>query len=365
MTYEGDSARKSCGAPLVSATPDRYGLAPLQDSASRMTFGPPATVDLSIVIPVFNEATNVEPLCKRLRCVLETLPYRVEVIFVNDGSTDATLESVRNAAANWPIVRAVDLSRRFGKEAALTCGLSEACGRAVISMDGDLQHPPETIPQLVERWREGFEMVFARRLSREDQNLVSRVYVRAFYWLFDRLSEVRLPRDAGDFRLFDRKVVDALNGLPERNRFMKGLYAWLGFRTTAVTYECAERVGGRSKWSRLNQLRFAFDALTAFSNLPLRVFSFSGAVVSLLAFFYIAVRLVRVAIYGIDVPGYESILAAVLFLGGVQLVCLGVIGDYIGRVFEETKRRPLFVVRARYAGVPEAVSAQSESLESA
>lgn len=306
-------------------------------------------IDLSIVVPVHNEAANVAALCRRLRAVLAELPYTAEVVFVNDGSSDDTLERLRAVAAEWPAVRVIDLSRNFGKEAALTCGLAEARGRAVVSMDGDLQHPPETIPLLIERWRDGYEMVFAQRRSRGDQDLVSRAYVRAFYWLFDRLSEVRLPRDAGDFRLFDRKVVDALNRLPERNRFMKGLYAWLGFRTTAVDYECAERAAGRSKWNRFKQLRFAVDAMTAFSNLPLRVFGVAGVVVSALAFFYIVVRLVRVLIYGIDVPGYKSTLAAVLFLGGVQLVCLGVIGDYLGRVFNETKGRPLYVVRERFS----------------
>lgn len=308
------------------------------------------SVDLSIVIPVHNEAANVGPLAARLRAVLAALPYSAEVLFVNDGSTDDTLARLRALADDWPAVRVIDLSRNFGKEAALTCGLWEARGRAVITMDGDLQHPPETIPDLVARWQQGFEMVFAQRRDRADQDLASRLLARAFYWLFDRLSEVRLPRDAGDFRLFDRKVVDALNALPERNRFMKGLYAWIGFRTAAVPFVCAERAAGRSKWGRLKQLRFALAALTAFSNLPLRVFGAAGVVVSAIAFLYIAVRLVRVLIYGIDVPGYESILAAVLFLGGVQLICLGVIGDYLGRVFNETKRRPLFVVRERYQG---------------
>ncbi len=306
------------------------------------------TVDVSIVIPVYNEGATVAPLCARLHPVLAGLPYTSEVLFVNDGSTDDTLDRLRALAAEWPAIRVIDLSRNFGKEAALTCGLAEAGGSAVITMDGDLQHPPETIPHLIDRWQAGYEMVFAQRLSRSDQDALSRLYVRAFYWLFDRLSAVRLPRDAGDFRLFDRKVVDALNRLPERNRFMKGLYAWLGFRTAAVGYDCAERAGGKSKWNRLGQLRFAFDALTAFSNLPLRVFGVAGLIVSVLAFFYIVIRLIRVTVYGIDVPGYESLLAAVLFMGGVQLVCLGIIGDYLGRVFEETKRRPLYVVRERF-----------------
>lgn len=319
--------------------------------------------DLSIVIPVYNEAANIAPLALRLRAVLDALPYTAEVLFVNDGSRDDTLARLRALADTWPAVRVIDLSRNFGKEAALTCGLSEARGRAVIAMDGDLQHPPETIPELVARWRDGYEMVFAQRRNRADQDLPSRLFVRAFYWVFDRLSEVRLPRDAGDFRLFDRKVVDALNALPERNRFMKGLYAWIGFRTAAVSFSCAERASGRSKWNRFRQLRFAVDALTAFSNLPLRIFGLAGVIVSTLAFLYIVIRLVRVLIYGIDVPGYESILAVVLFLGGVQLISLGVIGDYLGRVFNETKQRPLYIVRERYQAPSLAVRAKDLSVD--
>lgn len=319
-------------------------------------------IDLSIVVPVHNEASNVEPLCQRLRAVLDSLGLSCEVIFVNDGSADETLVRLERLCAEWPAIRIIDLSRQFGKEAALTCGLAEASGRAVVTMDGDLQHPPEVIGEFVARWREGFEMVFGVRDDRADHDLISRMYVRSFYWLFDRITQVRLPRDAGDFRLFDRKVVDALNRLPERNRFMKGLYAWLGFRTVGVKYECAARASGRSKWTRFHQLRYAFDAITAFSNLPLRVLALIGGVVSLLAFFYIAVRLVRTVVFGIDVPGYESILAAVLFLGGVQLVSLGIIGDYLGRVFEETKRRPLYIIKNRI-GAAEAVTDTTGSRE--
>lgn len=307
-------------------------------------------IDLSVVVPVFNEASNIEPLCKRLRDVIETLGLSCEVIFVNDGSADDTLGKLQILRLDWPAIRIIELSRRFGKEAALTCGLAEAVGRAVVTMDGDLQHPPEVIREFVARWREGYEMVFGVRDDRADHDLISRAYVRTFYWLFDRVTQVQLPRDAGDFRLFDRKVVDALNMLPERNRFMKGLYAWLGFRTIGVSYECAARASGRSKWTRFHQLRYAFDAITAFSNLPLRVLALIGGLVSLVAFLYIVFRLVRTAVFGIDVPGYESTLAAVLFLGGVQLVCLGIIGDYLGRVFEETKRRPLYIVNNRFGG---------------
>jgi len=305
-------------------------------------------VDLSVVVPLYNEAGNVGPLLARLLAVLSRLGPSFEVLFVNDGSRDDTVERVLTAAREEPRVKLLDLSRNFGKEAALSCGLAHARGRAVVLMDGDLQHPPEVIPALLDRWREGYEMVYAQRCSRDDQDVVSRAYARSFYWLFDRLSEVHLPRDAGDFRLLDRKVVEALNALPERNRFMKGIFAWVGFRSIGVPFEAQHRESGSSKWSRVRQLRFALDGITAFSNLPLRVWGLVGAVVSSLAFLYIVFRLLRVLFYGVDVPGYESILAAILFLGGVQLMSLGIIGDYLGRVFDEAKRRPLYIVRARH-----------------
>jgi glycosyltransferase involved in cell wall biosynthesis len=305
-------------------------------------------IELTVVVPVHNEAPNVRPLCARLLPVLRDLRIAFEVIFVNDGSGDGTLDALLAVTRTEPTVHVVDLSRQFGKEAALTCGFAEARGRAVIAMDGDLQHPPELIPEMVARWREGYEMVFGVRRSRADQDPASRLYARLFYWVFERFSEVSLPAGAGDFRLLDRTVVDAVNGLSERNRFMKGLFAWVGFRSVGVPFDAADRAGGRSKFSRVRQLRFAFDGLTAFSNVPLRVWGFIGGAVSLLAFIYIVFRLIRVAVYGIDVPGYESTLVAVLFLGGVQLLSLGIIGDYLGRVFNETKRRPLYIVRRHY-----------------
>jgi glycosyltransferase involved in cell wall biosynthesis len=306
------------------------------------------SIDLTIVVPLHNEAVNVDALCARLMSVLRSLGVIFEVVFVNDGSADDTLAKLLAASGREPTLKVVDLSRRFGKEAALSCGLAHASGRAVVTMDGDLQHPPEVIPELLARWREGYEMVYAVRRHRDDQDTESRMLARTFYWLFDRMSEVRLPRDAGDFRLLDRKVVDAIIALPERSRFMKGIFAWVGFRSTGVLFDADDRAGGRSQWTRLRKLRFALDGLTSFSNLPLRVWSVVGAIISLFAFLYIVFRLIRVAIYGVDVPGYESTLMAVLFLGGVQLLSLGIIGDYLGRTFDEAKRRPLYIVRERY-----------------
>ncbi|MFZ1416361.1 MAG: glycosyltransferase family 2 protein [Defluviicoccus sp.] len=306
------------------------------------------SVDLSVIVPLKNEEANLANLWARLEPVLRGLSMGFEVLLINDGSTDRTLDRALEIARVVPELKVIDLSRNFGKEAALACGFFHASGGAVVSMDGDLQHPPEMLAEMVARWREGYEMIYAVRRSREYQGALDRACTRVFYWLFEHFSVVKLPPEAGDFRLLDRKVVDALNALPERNRFMKGMYAWVGFRTLGVPFTVESRSGGTSKFSPLKKLGFAFDALTAFSNLPLRVWSVIGAAISLLAFFYIVVRLIRVMVYGLDVPGYESLLAVVLFLGGMQLLSLGILGDYLARVFEEAKGRPLYVVRERF-----------------
>jgi glycosyltransferase involved in cell wall biosynthesis len=219
-------------------------------------------------------------------------------------------------------------------------------------MDGDLQHPPELIPELLAKWRAGFDMVLAIRESREHQDWFGRLTSGAFYWLFHRLSEVPLPPEAGDFRLLDRRVVEALNRMPERNRFMKGIFAWVGFRQAAVPFTVESRGAGGSKWGRLKLWRFALAGLTAFSNFPLRVWGLVGATISALAFVYIVFRLLRTIFFGIDVPGYETLLGAVLFMGGMQLLTLGILGDYLGRVFDEVKGRPLYIVREAYGFGP-------------
>jgi len=307
-----------------------------------------SVVVLSVVIPCYNEGENVPLLFARLIPVLSGLGLRFEVICVNDGSTDDTLDRLRAVQRNEPTLRIVDLSRNFGKERALSAGLAHSRGQAVVPMDADLQHPPEAIEPMLEKWREGWDVVCARRDLRAGQSFKDRMFARGFYWVFDHLSEVRLPREVGDFRLMDRKVVETINAMPERSRFMKGIFAWVGFRQTEIVYHQGERAAGISKFNPLKLLRFAFDGLTSFSNFPLRVWGVIGAVISTLAFFYILVRIVRTLVWGIDVPGYESILVSVLFLGGMQLLTLGIIGDYLGRVFDEVKGRPLFIVRQLY-----------------
>jgi glycosyltransferase involved in cell wall biosynthesis len=301
-------------------------------------------VELSVVVPFYNESANVAPFFRRLEPVMDGLGARWEAICVNDGSSDDTFAQLAAQHQRRPGIKVIDFSRNFGKEAALSAGFAAASGRAVIPIDGDLQQP-ELIPALVAKWREGFEMVYAERTSRDDQDWLSRLFSRGFYWLFDRLTDTKLPRDAGDFRLLDRQVVDVLNRMPERNRFMKGIFAWVGFRQAGVPFDAADRHSGRSKMRRGRLFRFALAGLTAFSNFPLRVWGAVGAAISAVAFLYIMVRLIRTLIWGIDIPGYESLIMTILFLGGTQLLTLGIIGDYVGRMFDEVKGRPLYIVR--------------------
>ena len=305
---------------------------------------------LSVVIPCYNEEGNVAALFARLLPALESLGETWEVVCVNDGSADATLERLLALRAGEPRITVIDLSRNFGKECALTAGLGQARGRAVVVMDADLQHPPEAIAALLAKWREGVEMVYAVRHARTGQSRLYRLFARLFYAIMGKLSDVSLPPEVGDFRLLDRRVVDVITAMPERSRFMKGIFSWVGFRQAGVVYRQEARTEGTSRWRFFALLRFAFDGLAAFSTFPLTVWGLIGAAISGLSFLYIVFRLVRVAVWGIDVPGYESILVAILFLGGVQLLSLGILGSYLGRVFQEVKQRPLYVVRRVYGG---------------
>lgn len=317
-------------------------------SGERDTIERAPSARLSIVAPFYNEGAGVEAFFERLVPVLDAIGMTWEVIAVNDGSRDDTLERLIAAHTKYPAVRIIDFSRNFGKEPALSAGLAHTHGDVVVPIDTDLQHPPEAIPEMLAKWREGYEVVYAVRATRAYQSGLARLFSQGFYWLFDRLSDVPLPKGAGDFRLLDRRVVDVINRMPERTRFMKGIFAWVGFRQTGILFAPAERQLGESKWSFFKLLRFAFDGLTAFSNFPLRIWGVIGALISSLAFIYIVYRLLRTAIYGIDVPGYESIIVTILFLGGMQLLTLGIIGDYLGRVFDEVKGRPLYIVRASF-----------------
>jgi glycosyltransferase involved in cell wall biosynthesis len=313
-----------------------------------MTTAPAPHPLLSIVVPFYNEGTNVETLFAKLTPMLDGLGMAWEVVCVNDGSRDDTLERLLKAHGVDSRIKVVDLSRNFGKELALSCGLAHTKGDAVIPMDADLQHPPEAIVQMLEKWREGYDVVYAVRHARVGQGLASRLFAKGFYWVFENLAEVPLPREAGDFRLMDRKVVDVINRMPERSRFMKGIFAWVGFRQIGIPYRQGERVAGGTKWGFLKLLSFALDGLTSFSTFPLRIWSYIGGAIAFLAFLYIVFRIVKTLLFGVDIPGYESILIIMLFLGGMQLLTMGILGDYIGRVFNEVKGRPLWIVRSKH-----------------
>jgi polyisoprenyl-phosphate glycosyltransferase len=307
----------------------------------------PSEIELSVVVPVFNESANVGPLCERLVPVLERITAAWEILFVDDGSRDGTLATISARTQTESRIGAISFSRNFGKEIAIAAGLDHARGRAVVIMDADLQHPPETIEALVQRWREGYVMVYAQRTSREDEGAVKRGFARLFYRLFDRFGEMQLPEGAGDFRLIDRKGVEVLRALPERARFSKGLYAWIGFKSIGVPYVVEERRHGASKWGFRKLLRFALDGITAFSTMPLRVWTYVGGLISALAIVTAIFFAVRTLLFGADVPGYPSLIVSVMFFAGVQLMSLGIIGEYIGRIFAEVKRRPLYVVAER------------------
>jgi glycosyltransferase involved in cell wall biosynthesis len=305
---------------------------------------------ISIVCPFFNEEQSVGALFSRLIPTLVRLGETYEVVCVNDGSRDGTLEALLAMRAMRPHVRVIDLSRNFGKEAALTAGIDAARGDAVIPIDADLQDTPEVIVRLVQEWKRGFEVVLAKRADRRADSLAKRLAALLFYKVHNAISEPEIPENVGDFRLMDRKVVDAIKRLPERRRFMKGIFAWVGFRSTTIEYVRDARVAGDSRFSAWKLWNFALEGLTSFSTAPLRVWTYLGLAVASLAFVYAAFIVMRTVIHGIDVPGYASLLAITLFLGGIQLIGLGVLGEYLGRVYSEAKQRPIYIVRDSHDG---------------
>ena len=306
-----------------------------------------ATV-LSVVVPMYNEADNVGELYVQVKATLERLGEPWEIVCVNDGSSDATLAHLVKLHLADTRLKVVNLSRNFGKEIALTAGIDHACGQAVIPIDGDLQDPPELIAELVAKWREGYDVVNATRRSRQGESWFKRATARGFYSLLEKMADIPIPRNTGDFRLLARPAVDALKSMPERTRFMKGMFAWVGFKQTAVIYDRHPRRAGLTKWSYWRLWNLAIGGIVSFSTVPLRVWSYFGLGVAMLAFMYGLFLIVRTMLYGIDLPGYASLMVVVLFLGGVQLITLGVLGEYLGRIYDEIKQRPLYIVRDYY-----------------
>jgi glycosyltransferase involved in cell wall biosynthesis len=299
---------------------------------------------LSIVAPAFNEQDGVERFHARLGSVLRTLGCPAEIVYVNDGSTDDTQARLEKLRIGDPRVGIVELSRNFGKEAAMTAGLDAARGDAVIVIDVDLQDPPELIPRLVEEWQRGFDIVQMRRAKRPGESAFKRVCAWVHYRLLNLLSSAPIPVDVGDFRLMSRRAVDAMRLLPERNRYMKGLFAWIGFRQRELVYERAPRVAGATKWPLARLLSLSFDGITAFSTAPLRLASALGAAIAGLSFVFAAWVVTKTLLFGEPVRGFPTLMVTVLFLGGAQLLAIGILGEYLGRMFVETKQRPIYLV---------------------
>jgi glycosyltransferase involved in cell wall biosynthesis len=299
---------------------------------------------LSLIVPVYNEAGGLPLFVDRVVPILEATGLGWEILFVNDGSKDASLAVMAGLQTQNPRVAYLNLSRNFGKEIAVTAGLDHARGDAVIVIDADLQDPPELIPAMIEAWQRGFDTVYAKRRARAADSWLKRLTARGFYRVMGRMSEVAIPANVGDYRLMSRRVVDAVRSLREHNRFMKGLFAWVGFPSCAVEYDRETRKEGHSKWNYWRLWNFALDGITSFSTVPLKFATYLGLATALIAVLFGGQLILRTLLFGNPVAGYPSLMAVVLFLGGVQLVTIGVIGEYLGRIFNETKHRPLYLV---------------------
>lgn len=305
-------------------------------------------VRISVVVPLYNEEENIDALFRRLLAVLEALNTSYDVICVNDGSRDNTLKNLVEYHQRYPQIKVVNLSRNFGKDTAMSAGIDYSQGMAVIPIDADLQDPPELIAEMIEKWHEGYDVVYASRLVRIGESWFKRFSAEGFYQVINKLSRVSIPPNTGDFRLIDRRVVESIKKMPERQRFMKGIFAWVGYKQTSILFDREPRYQGQTKWNYWKLWNFAIDGITSFSFLPLKVWTYVGLIIALVSLVYASFLILRTIIFGIDVPGYASLMVAVLFLGGIQLLTLGIIGEYIGRVYEEVKGRPLYLVRDCY-----------------
>jgi polyisoprenyl-phosphate glycosyltransferase len=304
--------------------------------------------ELSLVVPIHNESAVLDEFFTRVIPVLDRLAGPCEIICVDDGSSDDSLARLLAMRKRVPNLKVLSLSRNFGKDVALSAGFEHMSGAAAVPIDADLQDPPELIEQMVAKWREGFDVVYATRARREGESILRQFATRYFYRIFDRITDIPIPPDTGDFRLLDRRVVGILVRFPERTRFMKGLFAWVGFRQTAISFDRPGRRAGQTKWTYWRLWNFALDAITSFSSVPLKVWSYLGLVVSVFAFLYALFLVGLTIVRGVVVPGYASLMVAVLFFGGVQLISLGIIGEYLARVYNEVKGRPLYLVRERW-----------------
>lgn len=302
--------------------------------------------EVSIIIPLFNEQEVIQCCHDRVCDILTKMSVSAEIVYVDDGSNDNSWQQLCElmpSSHNIEIV-CVRLSRNFGKESAMSAGLKKSRGQAVILLDADLQDPPELIPQMVEQWKKGYDVVDMRRSSRAGESWIKRTTALMFYKVMNQLSDTPIPQNVGDFRLLDRKVVDHINALPERTRFMKGLFAWPGFKRSTLEFDRLERVAGNTKWNYFKLIHLAFEGITSFSTKPLRLATIAGVVTSLFALIFMVVILTKTVMFGDPVAGYPSLMSVLLMLGGVQLLSIGLLGEYVGRIFIETKNRPLYLV---------------------
>lgn len=304
----------------------------------------PASLLISVVVPAYNEEEVLPEFHRRLTKVFSSLPYKLEVVYVNDGSSDNTVVVIDELKSRDPRIALVDLSRNFGKEIALTAGLDHASGDAVVVIDADLQDPPELIPELIQHWRDGADVAYAKRTHREGESWFKKFTAAVFYRLIRRISRVQIPADTGDFRLLSRRAMEGLGSLREQHRFMKGLFAWIGYRQVAIPYRRDPRFAGQTKWNYWKLWNLALEGITSFTTAPLKIATYLGLMVSVAAFIYAAIIIYKTLVFGDAVRGYPSLMVVVLFLGGVQLAALGVIGEYLGRMFDETKNRPLYLL---------------------
>lgn len=302
------------------------------------------TVFVSCIVPVFNEEAVVAPFIQELQAYLANLTHHFEIIVVDDGSKDATVEKVSQLKG----IKLLGLSRNFGKEVALTAGIDYCQGDVAILIDADFQHPLETIPSFLQQWAQGYDMVYGIRQDRESESYLKRNFARLFYWLMKNFTKIDMPKGAGDFRLLNKNVIQALRQLPERTRFMKGLYAWVGYKKIGLPFTVHDRAAGKSSWNFYRLTDLAITGITSFSDIPLRMWSLIGFVISLIAFIY-AIYIVTVTLlFGADMPGFPTLIVAIMFLGGIQLLSIGILGEYIARIFAEVKQRPTYLIDTQY-----------------
>jgi dolichol-phosphate mannosyltransferase len=303
---------------------------------------------VSIVIPVFNEEGNLVTLYDRLRAVLKKISTDYELLFVNDGSRDQSLALLKTFAHQDPQVKVIDLSRNFGHQLAVTAGLDHCRGDCAVIIDADLQDPPELIAELMDKWQNGYQVIYAQRIKRKGEPFLKVFTAKIFYRLLKKLANVEIPLDTGDFRLIDRKVIDNLNSMPERNRFIRGMVSWIGFRQTSVPYIREERFSGKTKYPLFKMTRFALTGLTSFSLVPLQLASLFGFFISAISFFAGLYTIYLKIFTTQTLPGWTSLMIALLFLGGIQLITLGIIGEYVGRISEEVKQRPSYIIQDKF-----------------